>query len=146
MKKWNKEGGTEGVEELLKPVADILRKGLKYKNGFKDMTFDYKGYRVFGDAVQPDERFSKEYLDINLEENGFDLIDNALVTAFQLGMEQQKRCLKDTVNGIFLINSLKDNEMIRGEKTRTQGINSLIMHLLPRESTLYERLKLKYGE
>jgi len=102
MKNWSKKGETASVEELLSPLAKMIRKVYKLKDGV-ELDFEYKGFRVFGDVIQPDERFSKEFLSENLEDQGFDLIDNALITTLQYGVEQGKRINKDTIKAVILM-------------------------------------------
>lgn len=102
MKNWKKNGDTADVDDLLLPLAKMLRKSYERKTN-APLDFQYKGFRVFGDVIQPDERFSKEYLALDLEDQGFDLIDNVLITVFQYGIEQGKRIDKDTVEAVILM-------------------------------------------
>lgn len=103
MKQWPKNGKTVDAEKLLDPLAKILRKAYKQKPDI-NLDFDYKGFRLFGNVIQPDETFNKEFLTRQLEDQGYDLIDSVLNTALQYGIEQGRRIDKKTLDLIILMN------------------------------------------
>jgi len=137
MKNWSKKGDPADVDNLLDPLAKMLRKIYKEKENV-DIGFDYKGYRVFGDHLPPDERFCKDYLEFILDDQGYDLIDNVLVTAFQYGIEQGTRINKNTVENV--ISALELSLELQPQYSLIKAGLACARNLLPITS-VYENIK-----
>src|SRR5882762_1861518 len=89
MKQWAEDNSCPPPMELLPPLKKILTEGYEFKR--KDLTyFNYLGYSIGQEDMlyspTPVERFSPRWLNHEQKHNRY-LIDNVLMTAFQLGVE-----------------------------------------------------------
>jgi hypothetical protein len=94
VKKWPKDP-TEAIsaEKAVAPIVEIIRQGYSLRRLKK--VLNYGGYDI-GESEKtgcfsPDEQFEAKNLQYQLEHQGRDLLEMALMVCFQLGIEQGRR-------------------------------------------------------
>lgn len=130
MKEWpSDESCGVPCEDLLVPLKKIVFEGYEIKR--RPVTqFTYTGYNI-GKADRlyyptPDERFSSRWLENETKFNRT-LLDNILMTAFQLGIEQGRRIDRNQKYA----NSLLEDIV----KARTKTVNKLREQLAQYDDT-----------
>lgn len=127
MKKWPEEDDQSPFENLVEPLKRVLLFGYDMTRKNKDKDCPYDGYDIATEEIAVSgslkERFLAKFLK-DSKDHGRDLLDEVLGAAFQLGVEQGRRALRQKIKpDVRILDSRVC--MIKDEKDRAWALKAV---------------------